>query len=889
MLSLMSVRDGGRLRSALQHLDMTPPEPGFAATATRFRRSYMLAAALPLLTFVALVLIGVTWERGVLSERFAAANREQADTAERALESVGEAVIRNKARDVAGQLAIYFRMHRGRSFEDMRRDPELQRLAVQPVGETGYTALTEAADSYAIRLHPNPALVDRDMRSLAESMPDWWRIVEAGIHGREADGRYQWVDPDGAVRTKYMVTTPVAEPVDGVTFMVSATTYVDEFSAPAIAMRRQSDDILGRFQRHLAQQWVLLCALALVVLAAAAGLTYVLGNRAARRFIAPIDEMAAAVRAFGGGVGEPMRLPGVIDRRDEFGTLARALRQMSQQLRELFSRLEGRLEELHRTREALEDSERHHKALYEEARRTESRYRSLIRGSADAIVMLDTDLRVTFVSPAFTRMFGWTDEDLNGRRIPYIPPEDQAAAFERLRRVLGDGDKLSGQECQRMTRHGRVLDVSISASRFEDHEGRPAGLLVIIRDISEQKRIEAEMHRLERVKAIGTLAGGIAHDFNNLLMVIQGNVSLLQARAEHDEDRARLASIEEQIESGARLTSQLLGYARKGRYDVSVANLNDTIRNTGETFRRTRKQVRVHYDLASDLAPVEADFSRIEQVLLNLYLNAADAMPEGGDLWLSSRNVPEDELGSQDRDRYPDGCVELVVADTGVGMAPEVVEQIFDPFFTTKDMGRGTGLGLASAFGIVDGHGGTIGVTSVPGQGSAFTIRLPATGKAVAGDGPDRRRAADPEDGGRGTVLFVDDEDMVLRVGTQMLERLGYTVIQAAGGEEAVERYRAGGDDIDLVLLDMVMPGMSGSQVFDTLRALDPHVAVLLSTGYSIDGRVADMLGRGCLGYVQKPYSLATLAEKIDQALAAGGRAPPDPAGPDRPRRLSPG
>ncbi len=864
----MSVRDGGRLRSALQRRDMTPQESGFVSTATRFRRSYMMAAALPLLTFVALVLIGVTWERAVLSERFAAANRDQTDTAEMALESVGETVIRNRARDVAGQLAIYFRMNRGRTFEEMRRDPELRRLAIQPVGETGYTALTEAGDTYAIRLHPNPALIDRDMRGLAADMPDWWRIVEAGIHGREADGRYQWVDPDGAVRTKYMVTTPVAEAVDGVTFMVSATTYVDEFSAPAIAMRRQSDAILGRFEAHLAQQWVLLCVLALAVLAAAAGLTYVLGNRAARRFIAPIDEMAAAVRAFGGGAGEPMRLAGVIDRPDEIGTLGRALRQMSHQLRELFSRLEGRLEELHRTREALEDSERHHKALYEEARRAETLYRSLIRGSADAIVMLDTNLRVTFVSPAFTRIFGWTDEDLNGRHMPYIPAQDQAAAVERLRRVLEDGDKLSGHECQRMTRDGKTLDVSLSASRFEDHEGRPAGLLAILRDISEQKRVEAEMHRLERVKAIGTLAGGIAHDFNNLLMVIQGNVSLLQARAGTEEERVRLASIEEQIESGARLTSQLLGYARKGRYDVSVADLNDTVRRTGETFRRTRKQVRVHFDLAEHLAPVEADFSRIEQVLLNLYLNAADAMPEGGDLWLSSRNVPDEELGSQERERYPDGCVELVVADTGVGMAPDVVEQIFDPFFTTKDMGRGTGLGLASAFGIVDGHGGTIGVTSVPGQGSAFTIRLPATGKAVPGTVPQRPERLGSDHTGRGTVLFVDDEEMVLRVGTQMLERLGYTVVQASSGEAAIDLYRAGADDVDLVLLDMVMPGLSGSQVFDALREIDPQVAVLLSTGYSIDGRAAEMLRRGCRGYVQKPYTLTTLAEKIEAALA---------------------
>ncbi|MDZ7685953.1 MAG: ATP-binding protein [Gammaproteobacteria bacterium] len=255
--------------------------------------------------------------------------------------------------------------------------------------------------------------------------------------------------------------------------------------------------------------------------------------------------------------------------------------------------------------------------------------------------------------------------------------------------------------------------------------------LAIIRDLSERKRIEAQMQRMERLEAIGTLAGGLAHDFNNLLMVIQGNVSMLKAKLEpSSNDYERLLRIEEQISSGSSLTNQLLGYARKGRYDVRVANLNEAIKETAEAFNRTRKDLGFHYALADDLLPVEADFYQIEQVLMNLYINAAEAMPEGGEIFISTLNMPAGYLHFSDAS-FDGPVVVFSIRDTGSGMDADAMEHIFEPFFTTKEMGRGTGLGLASVYGIVEGHGGHIDVESEPGVGSTFTIYLPASDKPL--------------------------------------------------------------------------------------------------------------------------------------------------------------
>jgi nitrogen-specific signal transduction histidine kinase len=380
----------------------------------------------------------------------------------------------------------------------------------------------------------------------------------------------------------------------------------------------------------------------------------------------------------------------------------------------------------------------------------------------------------------------------------------------------------------------------------------------------EKRKLEAQLQQAQKMKAVGALAGGIANDFNNLLSVIQASASLMlldiDASHPHYEN---LRNIEKQVQQGSKLSAQLLGYAGKGRYEVRTININQLVGETSETFGKTRKDITIHGDFADDLFTIEADRSQIEQVLRDLFANAADALPDGGDLTLKTVNVTHEDMESRVHDPKPGHYVLLTVTDTGTGMDKETQARIFEPFFTTKEVAGATGLGLASAYGIIEGHGGYIEVDSEEGRGTTFNIYLQASEKKV------KKPLAPPDRiiGGTGTVLLVDDELMVLELGMKLLEKLGYTVIQAKGGREAVEIYKTRPDSIDLVILDMIMPGMGGSETYDRMKEINPEVKVILSTGYSTDGRATEIMERGCDGLLQKPYTIRELSASIEEIL----------------------
>jgi signal transduction histidine kinase len=403
-------------------------------------------------------------------------------------------------------------------------------------------------------------------------------------------------------------------------------------------------------------------------------------------------------------------------------------------------------------------------------------------------------------------------------------------------------------------------------------KGRVIQLAIFIKDVTEEKKSEEERKKLtaqlqqaQKMEAIGTLAGGIAHDFNNLLMAIQGNVSLIlfDMDASHPHYRV-LANIEKLIRSGSDLTSKLLGYARKGKYEAKLVGLNELIRETSETFGRMRKDITIYRDLAENLKSIVADKGQIEQVLLNLFVNAADAMPNGGKIILKTRNVTHQDIRFKGYAIKPGNYVELTVTDTGVGMEPEILGRIFDPFFTTKKIGRGTGLGLASVYGIVKSHNGFIDVESEKGKGSIFYIYLPSSEQRLAAAFD---RGGKPE-AGVGTILLVDDEETVLEVTAQMIERLGYTVIMARSGREAIRRFEENPQAVSLVILDMIMPEMSGGEVFDQLKRIDPQVKVLLASGFSMQGQAREIMNRGCVGFIQKPFTLEDLSLRLRSILS---------------------
>jgi len=504
-----------------------------------------------------------------------------------------------------------------------------------------------------------------------------------------------------------------------------------------------------------------------------------------------------------------------------------------------------------------------HKHAEEALRESEEKYRTVLEASPDAIVVYDMEGTVIYLNPAFTKVFGWTPEELLGKKIDYIPKENWPETQMMIDKVLA-GESFSGIKSRRYTKQRNILDVSISVATFLDRNGMPVGSVHTLRDITERKQLEAQLQHAAKIETIGTLAGGIAHDFNNLLMGIQGNVSLMLMNMDPTQPYyERLKNIEKQIQSGARLTSHLLGYARKGRYEVKALDLNQLVEETSDTFGRTRKAIAIHRELAEDLFAIEADQTQIEQVLLNLFVNAADAMPSGGDLVLKTMNTTHKDMKGKLYDPKPGDYVLLTVTDTGIGMDRKTMERIFDPFFTTKEMGRGTGLGLASAYGIIKGHGGYIYADSKKGQGTTFSIYLPGSEKRVHKTVKTPKRFIKE---GR-TVLLVDDEEVVLEVGRELLEAMGYRVLIAKDGKKAVDVYRKNRDEIDIVLLDMVMPNMSGGEAYDRMKEINPDIKVLLSSGFSIHGEASKILERGCNGFIQKPFTMKDLSGKIRDIL----------------------
>ncbi len=498
----------------------------------------------------------------------------------------------------------------------------------------------------------------------------------------------------------------------------------------------------------------------------------------------------------------------------------------------------------------------------EALRESEEKYRLLVENANDAIFIAQ-DQVVKFPNPKTLEMIGYSAEELV--KIPFmnlIHPEDRDMVLDRYVKRLKGKELPSTYSFRIKRRDDEELWVEISTVLIT-WEGRPA-TLNFLRDVTPQKKMEAQFQQALKMEAIGTLAGGLAHNINNLLMAILGNASvmLLDVDLKHPHYR-NLKSIEKQVQNGSKLTRQLLGYAREGRYEIKPINLNRLVKETADTFGTTRKDIIVHQDFAENLYGIEVDQGQIEQVLLNLYVNAADAMPGGGDLFFKTMNATNKDMRGKPYVPKSGNYVLLTVRDTGLGMDKKTMDRIFDPFFTTKGLAQGTGLGLASAYGIVKGHGGYIDVFSGKGKGTTFEIYLPATNKEVE----EEKELSGEFLEGRDTVLLVDDEELVLDAGEQMLRRLGYEVLVAGSGQEALTLYEKNHDKIDMVLLDMVIPGMRGGETYDRMREIDPTVKVLLSSGYSIDGEATEILERGCDGFIQKPFDLIALSQEIRELL----------------------
>jgi len=505
--------------------------------------------------------------------------------------------------------------------------------------------------------------------------------------------------------------------------------------------------------------------------------------------------------------------------------------------------------------------------LTEEAlRKSEEKYRLLIENSNEAIFIIMGG-KIKYANLHTEQMVGYGMEELSSISfINLVVSEDRDMVLELQEGCL-QGENPSINYSFRITnKQGITIWVETNSVGI-NWDNEPA-ILNSMRNITKQKRTEARLFQAQKMESIGTLAGGIAHDFNNLLMGIQGHASLALLHLDpQNANFEHLKTIETLVMSGADLTKQLLGFARGGKYEVKTVDLNLLIQKTSETIGRTKKEIKIHRNFQNDLWPVDVDHGQIEQVLLNLYVNAWQAMPGGGNLYLETKNVFVEESRFKPYVTMNGHYVKISVTDTGVGMDEKTKERIFEPFFTTKEMGRGTGLGLASVYGIIKNHNGFINVYSEKGQGTTFNIYLPASPKK---DTHDKDKYVDRDNlisKGAETILLVDDESMILTVGSELLKTLGYTILTAQDGSSAIDLYKNSKENIDLVILDMVMPEMGGGEVFDELKKIDPQVKVLLSSGYSLNGQASKIIKRGCVGFIQKPFTIRDIASQLRKII----------------------
>lgn len=520
-------------------------------------------------------------------------------------------------------------------------------------------------------------------------------------------------------------------------------------------------------------------------------------------------------------------------------------------------------------------------------RESEKKYQTIVESIEEGYFEVDLKGRLVFVNSPLCRIVGYTrDQLLLTPFRKYFPRATARFLFRLFNRVYRSGIPATNQDFEAL-RNGRRVVFEISVSLVADREGEPTGFRGMLRDITHLRRAEEERQELEeqlqhaqRLEAIGTLAGGIAHDFNNILMGIQGNTSLMLMRMSAEDPLIeKLRNVERYVKDGAGLTRQLLDFARTKQRQTAVTDLNEVIRKTADMFGRTKREITIDVSGLEASWPVTVNPGQIEQVLMNLFVNAWQAMPEGGRLAIETEDC---QLGMKSVHPFglnPGRYVRVKVRDTGIGINEAILPKIFNPFFTTKERGRGTGLGLSSAYGIIKNHRGFIKVTSQVSRGSVFTLFLPASASPMQAE---TETILQPLRGA-GTVMVVDDERFIIEIAGEWLRELGYRVIEASSGQEALDLYASNRERIDLVILDMIMPGMDGGETFDGLRALDPDVRVLLISGYGLNGRAKEIRHQGCRGFLQKPFTILQLSEKIKSILTEGA-----PAKKGKVRRLEP-
>jgi two-component system, cell cycle sensor histidine kinase and response regulator CckA len=512
-----------------------------------------------------------------------------------------------------------------------------------------------------------------------------------------------------------------------------------------------------------------------------------------------------------------------------------------------------------------------------ERKRTEQKIReqaALLDVATDAILVRDLDNRIIFWNKGAERLYGWTAEAAIGQKISellYDTASDAASRSELLPfqaahdRLLQEGEWYG--ELEQVTQAGRAIVVASHWTLMRDPQAQPKSVLTVSTDITEKKQLEAQFFRAQRMESIGTLASGIAHDLNNILTPILLTAQLLQMKLTAIDPRSRqmLKMVETNTKRGAALVTQVLSFARGMEGSFTVLQIRHLIREIQQIIRETfPKSIEVESELASDLWTVAGNATQLHQVLMNLCVNARDAMPDGGTLSLSAQNLLVDESYARMHLDAKVGAYSVVtVADTGTGIPPEIADRMFEPFFTTKEIGKGTGLGLSTVLGIVKSHGGFVEVTSAVGKGTQFSVFLPTVNATEPLEVPE----AEIPNGQGELILVVDDEAAIREVSQASLETYHYRVVTAKDGIEAIALYAQRKDEICLALIDMIMPAMDGVTTIRTLQKINPQIKVIATSGLVTSPQVATAVEAEIQAFLVKPYTAKELIKVVNEVL----------------------
>ncbi len=578
------------------------------------------------------------------------------------------------------------------------------------------------------------------------------------------------------------------------------------------------------------------------------------------RMMKPVRHLTRASTAIADG---DLNYEITITSKDEIGIFAQSFMRMRDVIREKITELQNEIRERHQAEK--------------EVRKLNIFQQGIIDNANVWINMLDKDSNVTIWNKAAEEISGFSAAEVIGHskvwEWSYPDEKYRAEIVRKAAAIINENEILEDFETEIHTKSGEKKIISWYSRNLVDEKGELMGSVALGRDVTlhrktekDKKELEEQLYQSQKMESIGRLAGGIAHDFNNILTGILGYAELLNVKYCDPSSEESVAAdvIMKGAERASDLTKQLLGFARGGKYNPVPIDLNKLITETVKVTEKVfDKNISVKYDFEENIKSVEADKNQLDQVFTNLIINAKDAMPSGGKLQFITRNIYlDEEFIRKSPDFLKGSYVQVSISDTGVGIDRKTKEKIFEPFFSTKGDGKGTGLGLSMVYGIIKNHDGHISVNSKPGKGTEFIIYFPVSAKKIIET--DRKPQIFKGDA---CILVVDDEEHVRNIAKNMLEELGYSVLLAVNGKDGLEIFKKSKNEIDLVVLDMIMPEMAGKETNLKLRNIQPDVKVLLASGYSQEGKASSILEEGAVGFIQKPFRLDQLSEAVKNAL----------------------